>query len=106
MIGLMSYFTKIRSIKTVLFMFLNGTMLSWRYFFQREPQQVFFMQIYEEPEKGSATYGLILASMQQNLSSVFELSDKARLKPVSSTTETSYKIENLRVASLDMILYN
>ena len=25
---------------------------------------------------------------------------------VSSTTETSYKIENLRVASLDMILYN
>ena len=51
-----------------------------------------FMKIYEEPEKGSATNSLIWASTQQNLSSVFKLSDKARLKPVSSTTETSYEI--------------
>ena len=65
-----------------------------------------FMKIYEEPENGSATNSLILASTQQNLSSLFELSDKARLKPVSLSTETSYKIENLCVASLDMILYN
>ena len=34
---------------------------------------------------------------------VFGVSDKARLKPVSSATETSYKLENLLVASLDMI---
>ena len=33
---------------------------------------------------------------------VFRVSDKERLKPVSSATETSYKI--LSVASLDMIL--
>ena len=37
---------------------------------------------------------------------VFEVSDKARLKPVSSATETSKKIENMLVASLDMILSN
>ena len=30
--------------------------------------------------------------------------DKARLKPVSSTIETSLKIESLPVASFDMIL--
>ena len=35
---------------------------------------------------------------------VFGVSDKARLKPVSSATETSQKIEILREASLDMIL--
>ena len=35
---------------------------------------------------------------------VFRVSDKARLKPVSSVTETSKKIENSLVASLDMIL--
>ena len=39
---------------------------------------------------------------------VFGVSDKARLKPVSSSTETSYNSEILLVASLhvDMILYN
>ena len=37
---------------------------------------------------------------------VFWVSDKARLKPVSWATETSWKIENLLVASLDMILSN
>ena len=35
---------------------------------------------------------------------VFGVSDKARLKPVSSATQTSKKIEILPVASLDMIL--
>ena len=35
---------------------------------------------------------------------VFGISDKARLKPVSSTTEASKKIENLLDASLDTIL--
>ena len=35
---------------------------------------------------------------------VFRVSDKARLKPGSSATETSQKIENLLEASLDMIL--
>ena len=34
----------------------------------------------------------------------FGVSDKARLKPVSSATETSYKLENLLVANLDVIL--
>ena len=37
--------------------------------------------------------------------SVFGVSGKARLKPVSSATETSQKIENTFVASLDMILF-
>ena len=37
---------------------------------------------------------------------VFGLSDKARLKPISSGTETSYKNENSLVASLDVILSN
>ena len=37
---------------------------------------------------------------------VFWVSDKVRLKPVSSATETSEKIENLLVACLDMILSN
>ena len=37
---------------------------------------------------------------------VFRVSDKARLKPVSSATETSKKIEILFVASLDMIISN
>ena len=37
---------------------------------------------------------------------VFRVSDIARLKPVSTTTETSQKIENLLVANLDMILSN
>ena len=37
---------------------------------------------------------------------VFGVSDKARLKPVSSATETSQKIENSVVASLDMIFSN
>ena len=37
---------------------------------------------------------------------VFGVSDKGRLKPVSSATETSYKIGILLVASLDMILSN
>ena len=36
----------------------------------------------------------------------FVVSDKARLKPVSSAIETSWKIEILLVASLDMILSN
>ena len=35
---------------------------------------------------------------------VFGVSDKARIKPVSSATETSQKIEISPVASLDMIL--
>ena len=35
---------------------------------------------------------------------VFGVSDKGRLKPVSSATETSQKIEILLVESLDMIL--
>ena len=35
---------------------------------------------------------------------VFGVSDKARLKPVSSATETNYKLENLLVASLNVIL--
>ena len=37
---------------------------------------------------------------------VFGVSNKVRHKPVSSATETSYKIEILLVASLDMILSN
>ena len=37
---------------------------------------------------------------------VFRVSDKVRLKPVSSATETSDKIENLLVPILDMILSN
>ena len=37
---------------------------------------------------------------------VFGISEKVRLKPVSSVTETSYKIENWLVASLDMIPSN
>ena len=35
---------------------------------------------------------------------VFGVSDKARLKPVSSATETSYKTEISLVASLNMVL--
>ena len=35
---------------------------------------------------------------------VFRVSDSARLKPVPSATETSKKIENLLVVSLNMIL--
>ena len=34
---------------------------------------------------------------------VFRVSDKARLKPVSSTTETGWKIEISPVASLDIL---
>ena len=37
---------------------------------------------------------------------VVGVSNKARLKPVSSTTETSPKVEILLEASLDMILSN
>ena len=37
---------------------------------------------------------------------VFGVTNKARLKPVSSVTETSSKTENLLEASLDMILSN
>ena len=37
--------------------------------------------------------------------SVFKVSDKTRLKPVSSATETSWKIEISPVASLEMILF-
>ena len=37
---------------------------------------------------------------------VFGVSDKGRLKPVSSAREISKKIENLLVTSLDMILSN
>ena len=37
---------------------------------------------------------------------VFEISDKARPKPVSSATETSKKIEILHVASLDKRVTN
>ena len=37
---------------------------------------------------------------------VFLVSDKTRLKPVSSATEISWKIEKLLVASLDIILFN
>ena len=36
---------------------------------------------------------------------VFGVSDKARLKPVSSATDTSYKIEISLVASLDKALF-
>ena len=38
--------------------------------------------------------------------SVFGVSDKVRLKPVFSATETSLKIEISFIASLDMILSN
>ena len=38
--------------------------------------------------------------------SVFGVSDKMIFKPACSAIETSYKIENLLVASLDMILSN
>ena len=37
---------------------------------------------------------------------IFGISDKATLKPASSSTETSLKIQNLLVASYDMILCN
>ena len=37
---------------------------------------------------------------------VFGVSDKTRLKPVSSATETRYNSEISLVASLDMILFN
>ena len=47
---------------------------------------------------------IIRASSQQNLSS--GIYDKVILKPVSSASETSYKIEILLVASLEMILSN
>ena len=43
------------------------------------------------------------ASMRPNLSSAFH---KARHKPVSTATETSYKIEHLLVACLDLIHSN
>ena len=36
---------------------------------------------------------------------VFGVSEKARLKPVSSATETNLKIEISLVASLDIVLY-
>ena len=36
---------------------------------------------------------------------IFWVSDKSKLKPVSSATETSYKIESLLVAGLDMIYF-
>ena len=53
--------------------------------------------------KGLTIY-IIWAATLENLSS--GVSDIARLKPVSSATETSYKIEIWLVSSLDMILYN
>ena len=37
---------------------------------------------------------------------VFRVSNKTRLKPVSSATETSWKIEILLIASIDMIMSN
>ena len=37
---------------------------------------------------------------------VFRAFDKGRLKSASSATETSYNIENLLVASSDMLLFN
>ena len=37
---------------------------------------------------------------------VFGVFDQVMLKPSLSATETNYKIENLHVASLDMILSN
>ena len=37
---------------------------------------------------------------------LFRVTDKMRLEPVSSAAETSLKIENYDVASLDMILSN
>ena len=40
------------------------------------------------------------------IKSVFGISDKARLNPVSSATETSFKIETSPVASLDMVPSN
>ena len=36
---------------------------------------------------------------------VLGVSNKAKLRPVSSATETSYEIENLLVANLDMIYF-
>ena len=50
---------------------------------------------------GTALYMSLIATKP-----VFRVSDKARLKPVSSATGTSFKIENCLVASLDMILSN
>ena len=51
--------------------------------------------------------GLHILSKRFNASKpVFGVSDTVRLKPVSSATETSQKIENLLVARLDMILSN
>ena len=38
--------------------------------------------------------------------SVLRVSDNMIFKPVSSATETSYKIKILLVASLDMIIFN
>ena len=37
---------------------------------------------------------------------VFGVSDKVRLKPVSSATEANWNIEILHEASLDIIIYN
>ena len=45
---------------------------------------------------------IIWASSREK--NVFEVSDKASFKPVSSATETSLKIEISLVASVDMIL--
>ena len=48
--------------------------------------------------------GLIYGSQCDKLKPVFVVSDEARLKPVSSATETSYKIGVLLEASLEMKL--
>ena len=64
----------------------------------------------EQKQKYIPKLGLyLLGSIYLSLNAtkpVFGVSDKERLKPVSSTTETSKKIEISLEASLDMILSN
>ena len=74
--------------------------------------KTFVLSIFEWPFYTGFTVALmnswtctyIWASTLQNLSSGFPT--KARLKSVSSATETSYKIEISPVTNLDMILSN
>ena len=69
-------------------------------------------ELIETKEDNSEIQSFIWSCLiQQNMGlvvtkPVFRTSDKARLKPACSATETSYQIEIWLVASLDIILSN
>ena len=58
------------------------------------------LRIFAEEQSTRYNFGLVATK------TVFGVSDKARLKPVSSATETSQNVEISPVASQDMILFN